>query len=760
MVRSLPIRVEPLEGEALDSWLEALAARLSVGLADLTNAVGLPRQAAGKTTRDTPRWTVLLRPQEAASLAQATGTTPQRLAQMTLERWRGHVVEIDTTQRLAQTRTLWGRARGSRFCPRCLAETDGRWQLAWRLSWTFLCTRHHALLADTCPVCRRIPRHSIHPLNTVPRPGLCPAPAGLDASGRRARCRHPYAATATEAIDPGSPLEETQHYLNSLLTTPDVPVGLRLYDGRDGGLQQLLHDLKTLGGKILSHGVSEDADQWCPPRVRDRFEEYGEVTNIRNQQADPFRNYAPTDAAATAVAVTAALHILKAGPIRSVGQAAEWLTERVGASGRALYPASFSTWGTAASPTLAAALRCSREAHLTPLHRLRHRTATGAATRRTTVPTARANHLPAALWADWTLRLAPHHPSGLPLARRADQLLALACLMTGSTTSVATASGLLGPILSRHTLSNFLTDLTSRDDCIDVLLVITALADHLDAHGSPIDYARRRAIFGPREIFLGEERWIRLQKTLRSNPAGSHLHAQRWLFQTLTGSPIDHAHPGLAPATAAQYGYYQRFRWRLLPAEAGLLHQRAHELLDAHHIDEPLQWSPRLRDERLETLILPGPDPHSITPDQVQRLDPTGAFSIAQLAKNLGTTTAHARYLLAEHPVAWSPPRYRQTQDTAKRAHEWRSWYENEGLSLQAIADRAHVSPAAVRLALRKQGVVVRKAGGRPAYPDRLPEVVHRREVLQQPIQQIAEDTGISVTTIRNMLARLQHQSA
>jgi hypothetical protein len=119
------------------------------------------------------------------------------------------------------------------------------------------------------------------------------------------------------------------------------------------------------------------------------------------------------------------------------------------------------------------------------------------------------------------------------------------------------------------------------------------------------------------------------------NPAGSHLHAQRWLFQTLTGSPVDHAHPALAPASAAQYGYYQRFRWSLLPAEADLLHQRARELLDEHRIDETVQWSPQLPAEYIRALIVPGPDPGSITPEQVQRLAPTGAFSIARLARSL-----------------------------------------------------------------------------------------------------------------------------
>ena len=30
---------------------------------------------------------------------------------------------------------------GSRYCPKCLAESGGRWQLQWRLAWTFACAK-------------------------------------------------------------------------------------------------------------------------------------------------------------------------------------------------------------------------------------------------------------------------------------------------------------------------------------------------------------------------------------------------------------------------------------------------------------------------------------------------------------------------------------------------------------------------------------------------------------------------------------------
>ncbi len=66
---------------------------------------------------------------------------------------------------------------------------------------------------------------------------------------------------------------------------------------------------------------------------------------------------------------------------------------------------------------------------------------------------------------------------------------------------------------------------------------------------------------------------------------------------------------------------------------------------------------------------------------------PGGDFSIARLAQTLNTNTAHAIYLLSQHPVDWSGPRCRRTQYTATRIGQWRTWYEDDHYSLQDIAD-------------------------------------------------------------------------
>ncbi|WP_328618932.1 hypothetical protein [Streptomyces sp. NBC_00354] len=206
---------------------------------------------------------------------------------------------------------------------------------------------------------------------------------------------------------------------------------------------------------------------------------------------------------------------------------------------------------------------------------------------------------------------------------------------------------------------------------------------------------------------------------MRSNLRPDARHAQRWIFHTLTGSPPHLAHPELAAGTQAQRRQYQRLRWRILPAEAKLLTHTAQALLDEHSIDEPLRWTPQLPSRVLRRLSLPGPDPGSITVTQLHQAVPGSDFSIARLTLTLNTTTDHVIYLLSQHPADWSPPRFRRTQHNATRLGQWRIWYEQDHLSLQAIADWERTSLATIRLALLRNGIHLRPAGSYPGRPRR-----------------------------------------
>ena len=174
-MRTFPIRLAPLPGEALDSWLEALAYRLNVRLGDVLGDLGLaaPFQNGVREIAVPTDWTIALREEEAARIAHATGTDPQQLHSMTLMRFNGRALRIDEAKRQVSKHVLWGRPRGSRFCPECLADSGGRWPLIWRLGWSFACLIHNRLLADCCPDCGRVQRERPFSRHALPVPGQC-----------------------------------------------------------------------------------------------------------------------------------------------------------------------------------------------------------------------------------------------------------------------------------------------------------------------------------------------------------------------------------------------------------------------------------------------------------------------------------------------------------------------------------------------------------------------------------------------------------
>ena len=123
--RTLPLRVPPVPGEAIDSWLEALARRSQVTVGTLTAALGWPLPASpGGLVAGLPG-------QVLRRLEHQAGLPAGRLDDAVLDRY----LPLGPVRR-----------RGSRYCPSCLAERDGRWLLSWRLGWVFACTTHAVLL--------------------------------------------------------------------------------------------------------------------------------------------------------------------------------------------------------------------------------------------------------------------------------------------------------------------------------------------------------------------------------------------------------------------------------------------------------------------------------------------------------------------------------------------------------------------------------------------------------------------------------------
>ncbi|MGH3167080.1 MAG: TniQ family protein, partial [Trebonia sp.] len=154
--RTLPLRVRPLPGECLDSWLEALARRNGISVSVLLPAFG---------------WKA---PPSAARLSPAVAPGTLRRAETQAGRPGGRLdsAVFDPYLPLGPVRR-----DGSRYCPQCLAASGGRWMLSWRLPWTFACTVHGTVLADDCPACGRPPRRNLSWAGLNPA-CTCPAPAG------------------------------------------------------------------------------------------------------------------------------------------------------------------------------------------------------------------------------------------------------------------------------------------------------------------------------------------------------------------------------------------------------------------------------------------------------------------------------------------------------------------------------------------------------------------------------------------------------
>ena len=221
-MRTLPIRLGPVAGEAVDSWLEALAARTHTAFGDLLSAVGIdPCHATG-----TSAWIVQLSSEEAAAISGSSGVTHATLAAMTLAHYSGRAVGIDRQNRTVNRTFPWGPTRGSRYCPACLAETGGRWQLAWRLGWTFACTEHRCLLADVCPHCGAVQRQRPHVGDLVPKPGRCARPAP-GATGRSpVRCDTDLTAAAVTVFDVDHPVLHAQRFVNTIIDSATATSGV------------------------------------------------------------------------------------------------------------------------------------------------------------------------------------------------------------------------------------------------------------------------------------------------------------------------------------------------------------------------------------------------------------------------------------------------------------------------------------------------------------------------------------------------------
>jgi TniQ len=246
-------------GESVDSWLEAIARRYAIPFGLIVTASGV-----SPTPQTRPGWLDLAE-SDLASISAATAVELESVRALTLHRYHDHLPSNHDWRRLK--RALWVRNNSARFCPQCLFDTGGRWQLTWRLNWHVACPHHGCLLAELCPSCHRPQRRK------APRAGVAPGPGalcdGLESCGTNLAEHVP---TTVE-----QPVLVAQQKVFALLDgrMTDLP----LYSDAPQSWPAVLTDLKLLTQWILKSADQAQLDLHLPADLWAATAEHRQATS-------------------------------------------------------------------------------------------------------------------------------------------------------------------------------------------------------------------------------------------------------------------------------------------------------------------------------------------------------------------------------------------------------------------------------------------------------------------------------------------------
>ena len=350
-------------------------------------------------------WTITLRPREVSAVAHATGVDPSQITGMTLAHFHQKALLLEEHRPRVNRHVLWGRGSGSRFCPDCLNCDGGRWKLAWRLGWSFVCTHHSRLLADTCPWCGSTQRDRPHRRTEIPQPGHCRRFRNRDPGRRPARCGHDLSDVPTLTLLAGHFALRAQNLILDAIASGVAQFGI--YTRSPQPVAVALADVRTVASRILATANPEELSPAVP---EDLIEEHLAVPRRRRMALKRPGFMAPPSAASTAVAVTAALKVLSEPDIQRAGSVMRDLLQTMDREDRTATASDIYQWGKDSSPFLHAVHLAALGPSMRPSHQLRHRTITAFPSRPAsgrTPATRRSHKVPTMFWPTWTLRLTP-----------------------------------------------------------------------------------------------------------------------------------------------------------------------------------------------------------------------------------------------------------------------------------------------------------------------------------------------------------------
>lgn len=731
--RRIPIHLAPIEGEALDSWLEALARRTHTSWGDLITAVGL---GESPTTRWLPPWVVDLTSVQREAIHQATGVGLDTIERMTLSHYEGRALAVAPSRDRLDNTFPWGPRVGSRYCPQCLGESNGRWQLAWRLSWTFACLEHGSLLVDRCPVCRTHSRVGTRPADLIPAQGRCEAPAQAGLT-KLSRCGADLTTAPAHHFPDDDPVLMAQRWVDQLIAGRSVQAGLLANSRGDG--REVLHAMRTIAVRVLSYVTPAELETIIPAELLRAYQRGHPAlpTAEKRSTAKEVSLMSPRSAALTAVGVLAALHCLDRPDVQSAGEATRWLLESMRAKG-ARPSTTRVPWSKGiTTPVQLAALGPS----LKPSEQLKYRTATAWPS----IPTHSeagqiARSIPTSLWQNWSL------PLSMPGChqRQLRPALSVALLLVGAPIALDIGVRILRSPVDDHGVSRVLQLLQKRTDWLQISRGLDLLAEHLLATEVPIDYQRRRRL--DYSTLLPDSAWLRVCRetdTAAQGMAGATV-ARFYLQERLLGSHVQN--DAITPALRtkiADFPYY------LTPELSDALDGHAVEFLASQGVHgEPVHY--HLSTRCVRGLQWPGTSPDSADIEALHRHVRDGV-ALGHAARMAGVELEVARYLLTCYPTPTRATGECGAYYRAKHAYPRQRFIDDYQIQRRSLRDLAHDAGVSRQTMARLAGDYkidlrdVGRATKRTIERDWLyaEYVTHGR-----PLPDLAREQGVSTSTM------------
>ncbi|MFV8047967.1 TniQ family protein [Mycobacterium sp. 48b] len=638
---TLPIRVQPIPGESLVSWLAAHATRMKCWWGELLSAV-LPAGAElGRYGRDL-RLVARLSDDHRDAIADATHTDAADVAAMTLAgRYGQPLITIDPDS--GRPDTPWGKISRQRFCPLCLKSHPGRDRLEWLLPWITTCPEHQCYLADACT-------HNGHHqclsptwLRLLALPPADRCRGILHTASAPARCTARLSNAPVVRIRRDDPVLAAQQTLSEWLSHPQIDRGL--YSAAPARPNEFLHDVLQLRDRLLDGAEATDLlNMWGYRATERRVMHWDNALRVRQAGQDNSIKSARIVAAPAAVVsawVTTAMAIVTKPSIAEAAAAlrnAEHMTEKSA-------PERSRPQTVRYSPALAAADTMSRSRCIDVFAAVNDSSLTQHPQRGREGDSAGETMLRAirsGLWTPWTLGLNTGMLSWTMHCQTLTRLL------------LAMESTMAGPDANRrlniHPTANSVINSVARrlyahPQWTVIRQALERLHRYLRATPPPIDYQRRREL--DYRHLINERQWEQvtavLDMPIRHRPDAPSA-VRNWLIEQLGGPAPRNAAGKLMPRDGGQDFLRAHFSRDLLAT----LDSIAIDFLHARGItDEPLRWTPPTI--LLNGLDLPGATASASHMEQIHDLIDQG-YTVYGASRALDLPIEVVRFGLEQHP--------------------------------------------------------------------------------------------------------------